>query len=317
MEKGMATHSSILAWRAPWTEEPGGLQSMGSQRVRHDWVSNTFTEKATVRENPFISWAWAGRKRLGATWDTGGPGDSKGRSHPPERSPRSWGPWAWAQRQWSEAPGEPTVTSTPECCHCSGHYRHNPLPNSPERHAALGVAPLRFPVQRTLKQSKHSKYQPLKGALRGEMWPLLVWSSTEKAVTIPFSSAATFWEDSIEWYVYLPQLFLTVVKSRVNLRSRCSPSHQPSFWDNWFQIFFPVAQTVKNPPAMQETWVQSLGQKDSLEEEMTTQSNVLAWRIPWTEEPGGLQSMGSQRVGHNWETNTFTFPFKEIAVLIL
>ena len=83
MEKGMATHSSILAWRAPWAEEPGGLQSMGSQRVRHDWVSNTFTEKATVRENPFISWAWAGRKRLGATWDTGGPGDSKGRrSHP-------------------------------------------------------------------------------------------------------------------------------------------------------------------------------------------------------------------------------------------
>ena len=83
MEKGMATHSSILAWRAPWTEEPGGLRSMGSQRVRHDWASNTFTEKATVRENPFISWAWVGRKRLGTTWDTGGPGDSKGRrSHP-------------------------------------------------------------------------------------------------------------------------------------------------------------------------------------------------------------------------------------------
>ena len=53
---------------------------------------------------------------------------------------------------------------------------------------------------------------------------------------------------------------------------------------------------VKNPPAMQEMQVQSLGQEDPLEEEMATHSSILAWRIPWTEEPGGLQSMGSQRV---------------------
>ena len=56
---------------------------------------------------------------------------------------------------------------------------------------------------------------------------------------------------------------------------------------------------VKNPPAMQEKWVQSLGQEDPLEKEMKTHSNILAWRIPWTEEPGGLQSMGFQRVGHD------------------
>ena len=56
---------------------------------------------------------------------------------------------------------------------------------------------------------------------------------------------------------------------------------------------------IKNQPAMQEMWVQSLGQKDPLEEEMVTQSSILAWRIPWTEESGGLQSMGSQRVGHD------------------
>ena len=49
----------------------------------------------------------------------------------------------------------------------------------------------------------------------------------------------------------------------------------------------------------QETWVQSLGQEDPLEEEMATQSSILAWRIPWTEEPGGLQSMGLQRVGYD------------------
>ena len=51
-----------------------------------------------------------------------------------------------------------------------------------------------------------------------------------------------------------------------------------------------VAQTVKNLPAMQETWVQSLGWEDALEKEMATHSRILAWRIPWTEEPGGLQS---------------------------
>jgi len=60
-----------------------------------------------------------------------------------------------------------------------------------------------------------------------------------------------------------------------------------------------VVQTVKHLPAMQETWVQSLGQEDPLEKEMATHSSTLAWKIPWMEEPGGLQSMGSQRVGHN------------------
>ena len=56
---------------------------------------------------------------------------------------------------------------------------------------------------------------------------------------------------------------------------------------------------VKNPPAIQEIRVQSLGREDPLEEEMATHSSVLAWEIPRTEEPGGLQSMGSQRVGHD------------------
>ena len=59
-----------------------------------------------------------------------------------------------------------------------------------------------------------------------------------------------------------------------------------------------MAQLVKNPAAMQETWLQSLGWEDPLEEEMTIHSSILAWRIPWTEEPGGLQSRGSQRDGH-------------------
>ena len=60
-----------------------------------------------------------------------------------------------------------------------------------------------------------------------------------------------------------------------------------------------MAQTIKNPPAMQETQVPSLGQEDPLEKEMATHSSILAWEIPWTEESGGLQSMGSQRVRHD------------------
>ena len=60
-----------------------------------------------------------------------------------------------------------------------------------------------------------------------------------------------------------------------------------------------MAQIVKNLPAMQETQVQSLSLEDPLEKGMATHSSILAWMIPWTEEPGGLQSLGLQRVGHN------------------
>ena len=76
----------------------------------------------------------------------------------------------------------------------------------------------------------------------------------------------------------------------------------------------PVAQLVNYLPAMQEihVWsldiqVPSLGQEDPLEEEMATHSSMLAWKIPWTEVPGGLKFIGSQRVGHDWTTNTFHF----------
>ena len=66
--------------------------------------------------------------------------------------------------------------------------------------------------------------------------------------------------------------------------------------DSWASL---VAQIVKNPPAKQETWVQSLGQEDPLEKGMATPSSILAWKIPGTEEPGGMQCMGLQRVRHD------------------
>ena len=80
-----------------------------------------------------------------------------------------------------------------------------------------------------------------------------------------------------------------------------------SAWDSL------VAQTIKNLPAMQEIWVPFPGWEDPLEKEMATHSRILPWRIPWTEEPGGLQSMVLQRVRHDWVTNSFTFTFSEAA----
>ena len=72
-------------------------------------------------------------------------------------------------------------------------------------------------------------------------------------------------------------------------------NYMPSF----HTMDFPSGSVVKNLPAMQETWVQSLGWEDPLEQGMATHSSILAWRIPWTEEPGGLQFIGSQRVRHD------------------
>ena len=77
-----------------------------------------------------------------------------------------------------------------------------------------------------------------------------------------------------------------------------------------------MAQMVKTLPAMQETWVQSLGQEDPLEKGMATHSSLLACRIPRTEEPGGLQSMGSQRVRHDLATFTFINNFKSFMLHI-
>ena len=68
-------------------------------------------------------------------------------------------------------------------------------------------------------------------------------------------------------------------------------------------VSFPSASVVKNPPAQQEMWVLSLGQEDALKEEVATHSSLLVWDIPWTEEPGGLQSVGPQRVNTTQRLN--------------
>ena len=88
---------------------------------------------------------------------------------------------------------------------------------------------------------------------------------------------------------------IRVFSNESALRIRC-----PKYWSFSFSIIPSlVAQMVKHLPTMRETQAQSLGWKDLLEKEMTTHSSILAWKIPWMGEPGGLQSMGSQRVGHD------------------
>ena len=82
----------------------------------------------------------------------------------------------------------------------------------------------------------------------------------------------------------------------INNTLKSTMSHQ--IWD------FPVAHVVRNFPSMLVTWVRFLGREDFLEKGMAVHSNILAWSIPWTEEPGRLLSVGSQRVRHSWATNT-------------
>ena len=90
-------------------------------------------------------------------------------------------------------------------------------------------------------------------------------------------------------------------------KSHSSSKFQSHFWTSL------VAQTVKHLPTKWETWVRSLGREDSLEKEMATHSSILAWNIPWMEEPGRLRSMGLQRVRHNWATSPYlTSPWMHI-----
>ena len=91
----------------------------------------------------------------------------------------------------------------------------------------------------------------------------------------------------------------------------CQPFHH---WFNKkyiFKLSFWLRQTAKNLPVMQETWVLPLGQEGPLEKVMATHCNILAWKISWTEDPGRLQSMVSQRVGHNWMTNSLFHILKQ------
>ena len=107
--------------------------------------------------------------------------------------------------------------------------------------------------------------------------------------------------------MFFPSDSLDVLAAFIKKRISISVTWDITFLTHWFSIYWKVGlprwQMVKHPPAVQETWVQSLRQEDPLEKEMATHSSTLAWKIPWTEEPGRLQSMGLQRVEHDWATS--------------
>ena len=128
----------------------------------------------------------------------------------------------------------------------------------------------------------------LETCLSSRFMSIILWPGTTLLVPMLCQNASCLWG---AWYQSLNfETFPFTLMSRLLV----------AVW------IFPVAQTVKNLPAMQETWIRSLGQKDPLEKGMTIHSSTLAWRIPWTEEPGRPQSMWSQRVRHDWVTNTAT-----------
>ena len=114
---------------------------------------------------------------------------------------------------------------------------------------------------------------------------------------------AVWWSILPPWSLHLPFGFLLLRRGVLLRRGGISKKSELGLRELWASL---VAQMVKTLPAMQEIRVQSLRLEDPLEKEMATHSSILAWKIPWTEEPGGLQSIGSQRVRHNWATKILT-----------
>ena len=119
----------------------------------------------------------------------------------------------------------------------------------------------------------------------------------------PWLVEASLWSSSVfTWFLLCVFFFSVPLLFSQRHQSYWIKGHCTPVWASL------VTQMVNNLPAMQETWVPSLGQEDPLEKGMEIHSGILAWRIPWTEEPAGLQSLGSQRVGHYWVTFTITNP---------
>ena len=154
-----------------------------------------------------------------------------------------------------------------------------------------------------------------KGWGRGMWWSMAHW---------PWILGCDVWTSSCYWWSTFGRQEAEIwdqfyVWERSNRTFVCSFIHPEIFFSNAFlprtmfkfgdaeiNLASPVVQTVKNLVAMWETWIRSLGQEDPLEKGMATHSSILPWRVPWTEEPGGLQSMGLQIVRPNWATNSLS-----------
>ena len=158
---------------------------------------------------------------------------------------------------------------------------------------------------------------------RSLVFPLLLSSSIIKHCLLKkafLSLLAILWNSAFNWiYLSLSPLLLASFHSSA-LHKASSDNHFAfslflNLWNGFVYCLLynitDLLQMVKNLPAMQETWVECLGWEDPLGKGMTTHISILAWKIPWTEEPGGLQSMVLQRVGHNWATSLSFFHFHD------
>ena len=134
----------------------------------------------------------------------------------------------------------------------------------------------------------------------GKTIALTIWTFVGREMSLLFNTLSKFAIAFLPRSNYLliswPQSPSTVILEARKRKSVTASTFSPSICH---EVMEPVAQMVKCLSTMRETWVPSLGQEDPLEKEMAIHSSTIAWKIPWTEEPGGLQSMVSQGVGHN------------------
>ena len=165
----------------------------------------------------------------------------------------------------------------------------------------------RVVIPRFRKTMKHQALSwMMKGTFRSwkafASWEdfLLHWASKACAYELLHSSHCLRMSENKE------TTFETLSNLPVNHKYRISERIRTHLYILWASL---AAQMVRNPPTMQETLVPSLGWDDAMEKGMANHPSILAWRVPWTEEPGGLQSMGSRGVRHNWANTIFTLCF--------
>ena len=288
----MATHSSILAWIVPWAEEPGGLQSMGLQRITDDWAQEERKFRSvpslhllSVSSTVFAMFLLNRIYCLQIEFVL---------CH-----------FLIAMRQLVLQVLNPKLRySNLNKCVCVSHSVMSDSLWPHKRQPARLLCPWNPPGKNT-EVDCHSLLQrifPTQGLNPGLLHRRQIWSLD--------------WEDPLEKGIVYPLQYSGLENSM-----DCIVHGVAKSWtwlsDFHFQIVsndFPVTQVVKNlnkykrlikssiddrasgiclrMQEMQETWVRSLGQEDPLEEEMATHSSILAWKIPWAEEPGGLQSVG-------------------------
>ena len=257
----MATHSSILAWEIPWTEEPDSLQTMSSQRVRYNrgtersWVTMHAHSLLSRSQTTYPPKGQHAGKR-GINWGLARPLGPKGVRAAGPGGKRVL-PSGCLKELWLFVRTRPALSNT---------GRISTRPTQTKQKLEKGAE-----LVRTWLESGSA------GEMEETWIGSAVPASPRKRACFDCFYHRSLWAYVMNNYLYTP----------LRLEG------------------FPVAQTIKNLPAAQETRVRKI----PLEKEMAIHSSILAWRIPWTEEPGEPQFMGLRRVRHDWATNPFTHTF--------